>query len=244
MGLTFLFFVLPNAFTQPKNIRDNQKRKPSGKHRNPYPRVGLKPWQTLFFGFPEHCCCFLWFSFVFLVFPNDFCFLKTFGKTKKTKHTKNKPISKGGPETFKHFVVCVFPNVCFFCFLWFYLICLVFPHIFWFSKNLLENTKNQTRPNPYPRVGLKPWKTWCFLVFPKVFPKVFFCFCCFPKCCWVFLKNLRENKQNKQYQIHIQGWVWHLKTLCFAGFPKGFCWFLCYVGFPGCFLFSKNLREN
>ena len=58
---------------------------------------------------------FVWFSLVFFGifgFPEGyFGFLKTFGKTNKPNKTK--PISKGGSETFKHFVFLVFPNVLF-----------------------------------------------------------------------------------------------------------------------------------
>ena len=67
------------------------------KKNNPYPRVGLKPKNFVFFVVPKvvlvfFCiCC---FPYVF------FGFLKTFGKTKKTNKTK--PISKGWSETLKN----------------------------------------------------------------------------------------------------------------------------------------------
>ena len=55
-------------------------------------------------------------------------FSKTFGKTKK-KTKKNKPISKGGYEIFKNFVVVGFPEGLF-GFLWCSLVLLVFPKVF------------------------------------------------------------------------------------------------------------------
>ena len=40
------------------------------KKTNPYPRVGLQPLKTLLFWFSQRFFGFLWFSFVFVVFPN------------------------------------------------------------------------------------------------------------------------------------------------------------------------------
>ena len=103
--------------------------------------MGLKPLKTLFCWFSRK---YFWFSLVFFGifgFPEGFFgFLKTFGKTKKTNKTK--PISKGGSETFKNFVLLVFPKVflVFFGFLWYFWFSRRF---FWFSKNLRENQKNK-----------------------------------------------------------------------------------------------------
>jgi len=47
-----------------------------------------------------------------------------------------------------------------------------FPEGFFGFLKTFGKTENQTRPNPYPRVGLKPLKT-LFLVFPKVCLVVF-----------------------------------------------------------------------
>ena len=79
----------------------------------------------------NHSQMFVWFSLVFfgiVGFPKGFCgFLKTFGKTKQPNKTK--PISKGGSETFKNFGCLVFPKV-FVGRLWFSLVFLVFPKVF------------------------------------------------------------------------------------------------------------------
>ena len=69
----------------------------------------------------------VWFS----GFPEGFFgFLKTFGKTAKTNKTK--PISKGGSETFKNLFFLGSPKLFldFFGFLWFSLVFLVFPKVF------------------------------------------------------------------------------------------------------------------
>ena len=98
--------------------------------------MGLKPLTTVFLGFPEG---FLVFFGIF-GFPECFCCLKTIGKTNKQKTTKT--ISKGGSETFKHFVFLLF-----LMFFWFSLVffCIFgFPEgFFGFLKTLGKTTKNK-----------------------------------------------------------------------------------------------------
>ena len=101
------------------------------------------------------------------------------------KNKKNKPISKGGSETFKNFVFLVVPNVLL-VFFGFLLYCWFYRVIFCFFLKTFGKTKKQKKPNPYPRVGLKLLQTlffwfvlmflFCFLWFSLVFlvfPKVF-----------------------------------------------------------------------
>ena len=87
-----------------KNLRENQttkKTKPISKGESETLLNTLFFWLFLIF---------VWFSLVFFgifgFLEGFFGFVKTFGKTNKTKN--NKPISKGGSETFK--------NIVFFCF--------------------------------------------------------------------------------------------------------------------------------
>ena len=90
--------------------------------------MGLKPLKTLFFWFSRRFFLFSLVSFCIFGFLEGFVgFVKTFGKTNKTK--TNKPISKGGSETFKNFILFVFPNVflVFFGFLWY----------LWFSRKFV-----------------------------------------------------------------------------------------------------------
>ena len=110
--------------------------------------------------------------------------LKTFGQTKQPNKTK--PISKGGSETFnfvwfsRGFVWFSFVSFC---------IC-GFPECFDFLT-LREMPKKQTRPNPYPRVGLKPL-TCVWSVFPKlsfVFFNLVYGICGFPEGFFCFLKK-------------------------------------------------------
>ena len=119
-----------------KNLRENQKNK-----KKTYPRVSLKPLNTLFVWLFLMFC---WFSLVFFCicgYLEGFVgFVKTFGKTTKNKETKN--ISKGESETFKNLVLFVVPNVClvffgFLLYVWFS------RGIFWFCKNLRENQTNK-----------------------------------------------------------------------------------------------------
>ena len=100
------------------------------------------------------------------VFPKVFLvFLKTLGKTQKTKKTN--PYPRVGLKLLNS--CCFgFPDG-FFC---------VILH-FWFSRRFFfvfkkPSGKPKQQTNPYPRVGLKPLKL-CFFVFPKVFV-VFFGF--------------------------------------------------------------------
>ena len=82
----------------------------------------------------------------------------------------------------------------------------------------------QTRPNKYPRVGLKPWKQ-NVVGFPKVFC-VFFGFilyCWFSLMFFRFSKNLRENQKNKKKTYSRVG-LKPLKCLFLLVVPK-FCWF-------------------
>ena len=120
----FCTFGFPEGFCLLfENLRENQKTK-----RNPYLRVGLKPLKTCLLGFAEGFVGFLCFCFCVFGFPEGvFGFLKTFGETKK--QNKTKPISKGGSETFKHFVLLVFPKVVV-GFLWLFFVFLVFPNVF------------------------------------------------------------------------------------------------------------------
>ena len=98
---------------------------------------------------------------------------KTFGKT-KTQQSNNKPISKGGSETFKHFVFVYFPEgMCLFSLVVFSICGVPLVYCCLLSKNIRENQKKK-QTNPYPRVGLKPLKCLCCVVFPKVFFFVFF----------------------------------------------------------------------
>ena len=74
---------------------------------NPYPRVGMKPLTTLFFWFSRRCL-FVFFGFLwYLRFSRRFV---CFGENLR-ENRKNKPISKGGYETFKNLFFLVFPNV-------------------------------------------------------------------------------------------------------------------------------------
>ena len=108
----FLWYsVFSKVFLVCKNLGENRKTKT--KKTNPYPRVGLKPLNTLFLVFPKV----FWFSLVFfsiLGFSKVFWFCKNFGENKEN-------ISKGGSETFKNFVVLFSLRCC-----WFSFVCLVF----------------------------------------------------------------------------------------------------------------------
>ena len=113
---------------------------------------------------------------------------------KKTK----KNISKGGSETFKNFVVFVFPKVFLivFGFLWYFWFSRRFC---WFCKNLRENQKNKKNKKTYPRVGLKPFKKM-FVGFSRRFFclfLVFFGICGFPEGFFGFLKTFGKTKKTK-----------------------------------------------
>ena len=106
---------------------------------------------------------------------------KTFGKT--VKH-KNKPISKGGSETFKTLVLG-FSRRFFLCSLVFFSISGFLEGLFGFVKTF-GKTEKPKKTNPYPRVGLKHLKT-LFLVFTNVFCFIWFScvFLVFSKFCLI-----------------------------------------------------------
>ena len=129
-----------------KHLRENQQNKntlgKTNKQKNKnISKGGSETFKNFDCWFSRMC---FWFSLVFFSicgFPEGlFGFLKTFGKTKKTQN--NKPISKGGSETFKNFVVLVFPKVLLFFvgFLWY---CWFSRRFLGFSKNLRENQTNK-----------------------------------------------------------------------------------------------------
>ena len=208
--------------------------------------MGLKLLKTVFCWFSRG---FLGVSFVFFCtfgVIESFCgFVKIFGKP-KNNIKKNKPISKGGSDTFKNFVWLVFPKV----------VCGFFGFLlgFWFSKacgflKTFGGTKQTTKTNPYPRVGLKPLKT-CFFVY-SLYLFVFFGFlwyCWFSRRFFWFCKNLRENKQTKKTNPYPRVGLKPVKTVCFVVFPKVVCGFLVFsfvfLIFSKVFWFSKNLRGN
>ena len=100
-----------------KNLRENNKKKT-------YPRVGLKPSTTLFFFvFPNDVLVFVGFLWYFWFSRRCFWFSKNLRENHQKQ--KNKPISKGGSETFKNFV-CLFSRRCFWCSLVFFGVCWVF----------------------------------------------------------------------------------------------------------------------
>ena len=95
-----MFFGFPEGFYKTnKTFGNTNKNKQT---TNPYPRVGLKPLRTLFFGFPEAFFGFLWLLY-FWFSRRVFWFSKNLRENKKT-------ISKGGYETFKNFVFACFPE--------------------------------------------------------------------------------------------------------------------------------------
>ena len=132
----FGIFCFPEGFLENQTKhRENQQKQT---RPNPYPRVGLKPLKTLFFGvFPKV----LFVLFCMFGFPEGFVrFLNTSGKTKQTNKTK--PISKGASETFKNFILLVFPKVLFVLFC-----CLLFV---WFSRRffgILKTFGKTNKPN-------------------------------------------------------------------------------------------------
>ena len=152
--------------------------------------MSLKPLKTLFCWFSRRFC---WFYFVCLVFSKDFGFVKNLRENKTNK--QNKPISKGESETFKNFVLLVFPKVLlvfFGCLLYFW-----FSRMFcWFCKNLRENQQKQTKTN-ISKGESETFKNFGCLVFPNIF-WVFFGFlwyCWFSRRFFGFCKNLRENQK-------------------------------------------------
>ena len=179
LGYGFVFFSL---LVFPKVLNKTTK-KPSENHKyqrkqnktlgntkkTKFLKVSDPPLDMLFFCFHE--CC-----FVFAVFPKVFWFSKNLRENNKKQ--KNKPISKGGSETFKKNVFVGFPEG-FLGFLWFSLFCLVFPMVFWFSNNLRENKQNK-KNKPISKGGSETFKNFVFLVFPNVC-LVFFGFLLY---CW------------------------------------------------------------
>ena len=143
-----MFFIFPNVFLVffgflwyvwfsrrfcwfSKNLRENQQNK----KRNPYPRVGLKPLNTVCLIFPKVFWVFFGFLLYFWFSRRFFGFSKNLRENQQNKKTK--PISKGGSETFKNFVLLVFPKV--FLVFFGFLLYFWFPRrFFWFSKNLRE----------------------------------------------------------------------------------------------------------
>ena len=158
------------------------------KQTNPYPRVSLKPLNTLFCWFSECVVVFFgvrWCSLVFLVFSN-LCVgfvKKAFGKTSKTNKTN--PYPRVGLKPFKNCVFLVVPNVLlvfFGCllYLWFS------RRMFWFCTNLRENNKTN---KPISKGGSETFKNCVVFVFRNVF-WVFFGFLLYVwfsrMFCWVF----------------------------------------------------------
>ena len=151
------------------------------KKTNPYPRVGLKPLKTLFVWFSLRFLLFLWFYFVYLVFSNDFCCCKNLRGNQQNK--KDKPISKGGSETFSNFVFvfCFTEGLLVFC--GFILHCLFSRRFCWLWKPSGKQ-KNKKQKNiskggsetfetlffgfPEGVVGFL-WFSLVFLVSPKLF---------------------------------------------------------------------------
>ena len=182
--------------------------------------------------------CYCWFSLrLFLSFVKK----KRSGKHKqKTTTTTNKPISKGGSETFKNFVIWV---VCVFLVFFSVLCCFVFSQtlVLRFVKKVgkTSNNNNNNKTHPYPRVGLKPLKAlvvgfpescvWCSFVFFCIFGfiKGFVC---------VFFKNVRENLKTKSINPYPRVGLKPLKTL-FLLFSRRFC--LVFFGFLLYLLFSQ-----
>ena len=162
----FCMFGFPEGFLFSKNLRGKKR-----KQKKTYPRVGLKHLKTLvslvvfcMFG----CQSVFWLS-------------KNLRENQQTK--KNKPISKGGSETFQNFVFLVFPKV-FVCFLWFSFVCLVFPKVFCFLKTFGKTNKNNNKKQPISKGGSETFKNFgCF-----GFPKVVFAFLRFSFVCLVFPK--------------------------------------------------------
>ena len=151
MGLVFCSFGFPKGFYKTKKSFEKAKKLKKTKENQKHIRKNqiTKFWKVS--GSP------LDMGFVFFVFgfPESFYTTKklsrilkhkrkpnTLGNTKKQKKT-NKPISKGGSETFKHFVFQLF--LMFFWFLWFSLVFLFSRRRFWFCKNLWENQKNKNQ---------------------------------------------------------------------------------------------------
>ena len=174
------------------------KTKKQKKNKKTYPRVGLKPLNTLFFGFPEGVLVFfgflwyLWFSWRFFWFSKNL--------RENNTNTTNKPISKGGSETFKHFVVVGFPEGVFGFYLVFFCIFGFLKSCFGFVKTF-GKTKKQ-----YPRVGLKPLNTLFFGFSRRCFWFLFgfLWYCWFSLSFFGFVKTFGKTKK------HIQGWVWNL----------------------------------
>ena len=155
--------------------------------------MGLRPLLVLFV-FSRclfWCSGVLWISLVLLVFPRVFWLFKTFGKTEKTNKTK--PISKGGSETFNLF--CVHDVL--FCCRWFSLVfCMFgFPEVVYGFLNTFGKTKNQTRPNPYPRVGLKPLNT-LVVWFYRMCVLVFFGLLCY---CWLSDQSNEQHLHSNRF---------------------------------------------
>ena len=119
-----------------------------------------------------------------LVFPNVFfCFLKTFGKTNKTKENHRKPkTTSGKPKKQSFWRFQTHPWI----WVW---SCLVF----WFSLRFLENQKKTGKPKktnktkPISKGGSETFENFACLVFPKVC-LVFFGFLWYVWCSRSFFK--------------------------------------------------------
>ena len=166
----------------------------------------MKPLKTLCFCcFPERVLVLFVFSFVFWFSRMFVWFTKHLRKNKKKQKRKTNPYPRLGLKPLKTLLFLrFFPDVVL-CFIWFYFVCLVFPTVFWFSKNLRENQKpNKTKP--ISKGGFETFKNFVF-VFSQCFcwfSLVFFGILGFPECCCWFSKNIRENRKTNQDQTHIQ----------------------------------------
>ena len=144
------------------------------KQKHMYPRVGLTPLKTMFCWFSRGFL-FVFFGFLWYVWFSRRLFVcsknirenRNKQKQQKTHKTKKQTIQGWvwNLEQLCCFLFCVFPNdvVVFFGCLWYFRFSQMFVL---FCKSPRENPKQQTRPNPYPRVGLKPLKTLFFCCFP------------------------------------------------------------------------------
>ena len=149
-----------------KKLQENQRKpkktnKTFGKPTNSFYRFQTHPWIWVW------SCLFCWFSQRFL--ENQ----KTFGKTKNTKENQNKLRENQTNKVVKGFR----PTLRYGCGL---VCCLVF-------QKPSGKTKRKTRPNPYPRVGLKPLNTLFFGFAEALFGCLWFSLVClvFPNVCLV-----------------------------------------------------------
>ena len=166
-----------------KNLLENN----NNKNKQTISKGGSETFKNCVFLCLFSLCLLVVFSLVvFCIFgflEGFFGLLNTFGKTSKNPRVGLKPLR----------------TLCFWFSRRFFWLSFVFFGIFGFLENVFgvltkpsgkpKQQKKQQQKKTYPRVGLKPLRTWCVWFSQRFF---------------LFSKNLREKQNNKQYQTHIQ----------------------------------------